>query len=260
MKIYTKDSLISELKKIRNTGWIKSSRQGNVGDVGNTIEDLLGITENNLPLPNAGEWELKCQRKKTTSLITLFHMEPSPRAFKFVPQILLLKYGWPHKEAGKKHPTSEKSFRQTINGLAMSDRGFKVIVDQKNNKILISFDSKAVDKKHRDWLTSVKKRIGLGELNPQPYWGFNDLFYKAGSKLTNCFYIMADTKKINNKLFFRYTKIQMLQNFDSSNFISAINAGNIYVDFDARTGHNHGTKFRIKQNILPSLYSKVTDI
>jgi hypothetical protein len=104
MKIYTKDSLISELKKIRNTGWIKSSRQGNVGDVGNTIEDLLGITENNLPLPNAGEWELKCQRKKTTSLITLFHMEPSPRAFKFVPQILLLKYGWPHKEAGKKTP------------------------------------------------------------------------------------------------------------------------------------------------------------
>lgn len=26
------------------------------------------------------------------------------------------------------------------------------------------------------------------------------------------------------------------------------------VDFDARTGHNHGTKFRMRQNCLPDLY------
>ncbi|MBQ5478723.1 MAG: hypothetical protein IIT66_00730, partial [Acetobacter sp.] len=32
--------------------------------------------ENNLPLPNAAEWELKCQRRQTTSLVTLFHIEP----------------------------------------------------------------------------------------------------------------------------------------------------------------------------------------
>lgn len=30
--------------------------------------------------------------------------------------------------------------------------------------------------------------------------------------------------------------------------------GKIYIDFDARTGHNHGTKFRIKYNDIPSLY------
>lgn len=32
--------------------------------------------------------------------------------------------------------------------------------------------------------------------------------------------------------------------------------GNILVDFDARTGHNHGTKFRMRQNCLPNLYEK----
>ncbi|HAB54736.1 MAG TPA: hypothetical protein DCE80_21595 [Ignavibacteriales bacterium] len=32
------------------------------------------------------------------------------------------------------------------------------------------------------------------------------------------------------------------------------------VDFDARTGHNHGTKFRIKQNKLPLLYEHVIEI
>ena len=32
------------------------------------------------------------------------------------------------------------------------------------------------------------------------------------------------------------------------------------VDFDARTGHNHGTKFRMRQNCLPSFYEKATVI
>ncbi len=102
MKIYTKDSLIAELIKIREKGWVQTRRKNNDGGVGNTLEDLLGIKENNLPLPNAAEWELKAQKKNTTALITLFHMEPSPRAFRFVPSILLPHFGWPHQEAGKK--------------------------------------------------------------------------------------------------------------------------------------------------------------
>src|SRR3989304_4637122 len=110
MKIYSKDSLIAELKKIAAKRWIKNARHGNHGGIGNTLEDLLGITENNLPIPNAAEWELKSQRLNTTSLTTLFHIEPSPRAVKFVPQVLLLKYGWKHKEAGKKNFQKKKSF------------------------------------------------------------------------------------------------------------------------------------------------------
>jgi len=54
------------------------------------LEDLLGISENNLPLPNAAEWELKTQRINSSSLTTLFHTEPSPRAIKFVPKVFLL--------------------------------------------------------------------------------------------------------------------------------------------------------------------------
>jgi hypothetical protein len=88
MKIYTKDSLITELKNIASRGWIENQRHGNQGGIGNTLEDLLGITENNLPIPNAAEWELKSQRRNTSSLTTLFHTEPSPRAMKLVPQVL----------------------------------------------------------------------------------------------------------------------------------------------------------------------------
>ncbi|MGI6573256.1 MAG: MvaI/BcnI family restriction endonuclease [Fermentimonas sp.] len=260
MKIYTKEELINELKKIRAMGWVKNARPGNAGGVGNTLEDLLGIEENNLPVPNAAEWELKCQRGNTSSLTTLFHMEPSPRALKFVPQIFLLKYGWKHQNAGSKYPANEMSFRQTIGCHNRSDRGFTVIVDRKQEKVLISFDATAVSEKHARWLKTVEKRVGLEELDPQPYWGFDDLLHQAGTKLHNCFYVQAQVKRIAGEEYFCYDKILMLKKLTIDKFLKAIENNDILVDFDARTGHNHGTKFRLRQNKLPNLYEEVTEI
>lgn len=262
MNIYTKEKLIKKLKEISNEGWIENKRHGNQGGIGNTLEDLLGIKENNLPLPNAAEWELKAQKINTSSLTTLFHIEPSPRAIKFVPSILLPNYGWEHKGAGVNYPDSEMSFRQTIHGKQYSDRGFTVIINREEQKVLISFVSSKVSEKHNDWLKSVKDKIGLLELNPQPYWGFDDLEYKAGTKLLNTFYVQAEVKrdKETKQEYYHYTKVFMLQKFNFSGFLKCLEEGNILVDFDARTGHNHGTKFRLRQNHFTDLYDKVTEI
>src|SRR3989344_6006590 len=258
--IYTKQSLINKFKEIAATSWIPNARRGNAGGIGNTLEDLLGIEENNLPMPNAAEWELKTQRASTTSLTTLFHTEPSPRAVRFVPQVLLPKYGWLHEEAGSLYSKSEMSFRQTIHGQSRSDRGFMVVIDRKQRKVLISFDAGSVDIRHKKWLGSVKKRVGFDELNPQPYWGFDDLEYKAGTKLPNTFYVQAEAKKVRGKEYYHYTKVMMLQKFNFDGFLKALEEGEILVDFDARTGHNHGTKFRMRQDCLPMLYEKKTII
>lgn len=257
MEIFTKEDLIKKLLEIKGRGWIPNARRGNAGGVGNTLEDLLGIRENNLPIPNATEWELKCQRKGSSSLTTLFHMEPSPRAVRFVPRVFLPLYGWMHEHAGELYPKSEMSFRQTIHGQTRSDRGFCVVVDRKAKKVLISFDASSVDQRHQDWLDSVKYRVGLSELNPQPYWGFDDLFHKAGTKLLNCFYVQADVKKVTDREFYHYNTIMILRSFSLENFLKAIEDGIILVDFDARTGHNHGTKFRIRQGNWDRLYSDV---
>lgn len=255
MEIFSKEELFNKLKEIEKQGWIPNARPGNVGGIGNTLEDLLGITENNLPIPNTAEWELKCQRIDTSSLTTLFHMEPSPRAIRFVPNILLPLYGWKHKAI-----PGEMSFRQTINGLSRTDRGFKVIIDRSVNKVLISFDSHAVDNRHHYWLKSVERRTGLGELKPQPYWGFDDLFHKAGTKLLNCFYVRAQVKKERGEEYFWYKQIMILQKFSFDKFLKAIENGFILVDFDARSGHNHGTKFRLRQDKLPDLYEAISSI
>lgn len=261
MKLFTKESLRKELHRVRSLGWVKSRRKGNDGGVGNTLEDLLGLEENNLPLPNAGEWEIKGQRADTNSLITLMHMEPSPRALRFVPGVLLPGYGWPHKNAGTVHPSDEMSFRQTITAGVRTNRGFSVVVNGRKRRVEVSFDHSTVDScVHGEWLESVETRAGLGELKPQPYWGFDDLFHKAGTKLNKTVYAIVDRKLREGTEYFCYQRFLMLETFRLHSFIDAIERGDILVDFDARTGHNHGTKFRLRQSAYRSLYAKETEI
>ncbi|MBI4712618.1 MAG: MvaI/BcnI restriction endonuclease family protein [Planctomycetes bacterium] len=256
-EIFSKEELIGKLKSICSQGWLKSVKKpSNAGAVGNTLEKILGIKENNLPIPNAAEWELKAQRKNTTSLTTLRHIESSPKAVKFVSSILLPKYGWAHKTIPK-----EMSFRSTTAGDRYTDRGFKIVVDRKQQKVLFDFNYQKVDKeRHSEWLKSVVKRVGLGQIDPQPYWGFNDLKYLIGSKLKNTFYLIADSKKEGGKEWFKYEQILMLRDFDFDKFLTCLEQGIILIDFDARTHHNHGTKFRIKQDNWPALYVRCEKI
>lgn len=260
IQLITKEELIGKLKEIETRGWIRNTRKGNDGAVGNVLEDLLGIPENNLPIPNAAEWELKARRANTSALLTLCHMEPSPRAVQIVDKVLLPYYGWKHQKAGERYPESEMSFRATLNSLSYTDRGLKVVVNKQERRIEISFDSAMCAKRHQEWLSSVGQRVGLGDLIVRPYWGFDDVFAKIGTKLVNCFYVEAEVKRVDSIEYFHYNKALMLKSVNLERFIDSIEQGKIYIDFDARTGHNHGTKFRIKSQDIPLLYKEVVRV
>ncbi|MBE0433493.1 MvaI/BcnI restriction endonuclease family protein [candidate division WOR-3 bacterium] len=266
MKMFTKEQLISTIGEIFRQGWHRSVKKTynarNDGAVGNTLENLLGIEENNLPIPNAQDWELKGQRTKTSSLVTLKHIEPSPRGAKIVPGLLVPYYGWPHAKAGTIYPSTEMSFRSTTGAREYTSRGFRIIVDRKRRKLRLVFDPAKADTSDRqiaEWLASVQSRVGFAPLNPEPYWAFEDLKYKIGSKIMNCFYVVADTKVEKNHEFFRYRKLLLLSGFSFERFRSCVENGSILVDFDARTGHNHGTKFRIRQGHWSDLYTNVEE-
>ena len=258
LKVFTKEELISNLKVIKAMGWIENYRKGNDGSAGNVLEDLLDVPENNLAIANSGEWEFKTKRKTSSSLSTLLHNEPSPRNAFLVPRLLLPYYGWNHQLAGSKYPDTEMSFRQTIYCKRFSDRGFTVRLDRKEEKIVINFDALQVDDRHSDWLNSVQERVGLGDISPVPYWGFRDVAAHVGAKLVNCFYVFVDVKQENGKEYLQYNDIKMLSTFSMAKFIDALENNLIYIDFDARTGHNHGTKFRIREANIHLLYEKVT--
>lgn len=247
--------MIQKLEEIKNRGWIPSGRsRSNVGSVGNTLEDLLGIRENNLPLANAGIWELKAQRRDTQSLTTLFHCEPRPG--KVVPKILLPKYGWPHKSI-----PGEKSFRVTMSGDRYTDRGFRIIVNWNDRRVYVDFNAQYVSRDHKSWLKEVKRKTGLGQINPQPYWEFDTLERKARQKLHNMVYVIADSRR-NRQEEFYYGEAWFLEEFRFEKFLRAIEDGIVLIDFDARTHHNHGTKFRVREarETWTAFYDKVTRV
>lgn len=264
MKLYTKDELIEAILEVSARGWHRSVKSTynvrNDGAVGNTLEKLLGLEENNLPIPNLREWELKGQRLHTQSLVTLKHIEPSPRASKIVTTLLLPQYGWKHREAGRKYPVTEKSFRSTTSATGYTNRGFRLVLEQ--DKLRFVFDASHADKDPEitDWLQSVEQRVGLAPLDPEPYWGLEDLKYAIGEKVKNCFYAVADTRLEQGQEFFKYVKLLVLSGFSFEKFLGCIENGAVLVDFDARTGHNHGTKFRIRQNHWQELYTHVEEI
>lgn len=260
MEIYSKKDLILRFKEIYSSGWIPEGRSGNQGSAGNTLEDLLGIKENNLPIPNAAEWELKTHKHGSTALTTLLHSEPSPRALKLVPSFLLPNFGWKHQQAGIKYPQTELSFRQTISAHSFSDRGFKIDVDRASRKIKLIFDATQIKPNQKSYLELLEGRFGSINLiqiskSNTPYWGFDDLFHAMGVKLTNAFFVDVEERNMNGIKEFKYSKVTMLRQFDIEHFLSHLENGSAFIDFDARTGHNHGTKFRIRSNKIVELYN-----
>lgn len=248
--------LRERLEEIKEMGWIRNRRPGNIGGVGNTLEDLLDVKENNVQLPDFRSWELKSQRAKTKALITLFHSEPLPKNISIVEQILLPKYGWPHKQAGIRYPKSERSFRQTISTVAYSNRGFTVDVDRAQERIVVSFDFGMIESQHAEWRESVRARAGTGDLHPNPYWTFADISKKLQTKLKNLMYVQAETKRVNGEEHYKYKKFEAYVDPTLDKFLELMERGDIFVDFDARTGHNHGTKFRIRQDAKTKLYQQ----
>ena len=74
----TTEKLIKKLKEIKKLGFVKTVRAHD-GGVGNTLEFLLGIKENNIQLPDMGEIEIKAKRIESNSMLTLASKSPLPR-------------------------------------------------------------------------------------------------------------------------------------------------------------------------------------
>ncbi|MDD5127716.1 MAG: MvaI/BcnI family restriction endonuclease [Dehalococcoidales bacterium] len=255
IRFLTKQQMLAKLRDLAQSGWIKSLRPLNTGGIGNTIDSLLGLPENNLPIADTAQWELKTHRKASSSLLTLFHMEPEPRNHKIVSDVFLPKYGWPDQIR-----PNEMSFRQTIQATRASDRGFGIRIDRISEKVTVYFDWNLVDPRHTVWLENVKTRAGLQSLNPEPYWLFKELFFKASTKLLNTFHVEAESKHAQDGEYFRIIGVHVLQGFDLDRFVGAIENGAVLVDFDARTHHNHGTKFRLRQEWVPKLYRYTDEV
>ena len=82
------DELLAFFKILKSKNWIKYTRnQGDsYGLLGNIFEDFLGLTENNLRMPDYKNIELKTKNINSQSFVSLFSVRPN--SCKNIPQFL----------------------------------------------------------------------------------------------------------------------------------------------------------------------------
>lgn len=213
--------ILRKLREIKEQGYIRTHRSGNTG-IGKTLEDLLGITENNIPGPNAEMLELKSARKNVSSMLTLFTKSPLPRRAN---SAMLQRFGYESARGNqrKKLHTTVGAIRfNTLKG----SPGFKI--DFQDDRINL--------------ITIQHEIIG--------YWDKETLKISFERKFPKLLYVKAEAKDRASDEKFWFNEAWLLSGFDFDSFLSLLREGVILVDIrigqypDGRP-HDHGTGFRV---------------
>ncbi len=228
--ISTLDDFIREYRKICDMGWIRTHRSGPTG-VGKTLEDLLGIPENNIDGPDFGEYELKSCRIDSNSMLTLFTKTPQPKG---AVNTLRSTFGY----SSNAYDNDEKVLHTTLSAdkyVTIANTGRELGIECSPTKI------------------SIIDRLG----EPYAYWTKEELKKTIEKKYKSKFiYAFAQSRGSGKDEEFKYVEAYEVSGFDYQSFLKTLEDGNIYVDLrigqyhggakDGQT-HDHGTGFRIKE-------------
>ncbi len=220
----------SKLKNIKNKGFIRSKRKGPTG-IGYTLECELGITENNIAVPDLGFAELKSHREHHTSLVTLFTF--NKKAWRINPLLAIEKYG-----------------SYDIN----NRRGMYYTITQKPNSagLFLACNDDNIQIQHIS-----------GEVILE--WTVDSVAKKFSSKVKTVILVSAKVELREGCEYFYYYRARLLQgNMSKTGLINAFISGDFVIDLrlhDKTTmARNHGTGFRVKENKLINLFSNISEI
>lgn len=237
--ISTLEEFVDEFEKIKNMGWITTHRSGPTG-IGKTLEDLLGIPENNLDEPDFGDYELKSCRINSASMLTMFTLSPQPRRSN---TYLRLKYGY----SSNAYDNDEKVLHSTLTAARY------VPIHNTGNQLKIVCDEEKI---------SIASQ---NEIEPV-YWTREALKRGFEKKYKNKFvYVKAEHRGSGKFEEFKFIEAYEISGFNYDALINLLEEGRIFVDLrigqypNGRT-HDHGTAFRIKETDHPKLFKIVRRI
>ena len=219
------EQLKTKLIKIKKMGFVPTHRVGNTG-IGKTLEDLLGIKENNIPLHDiAGVAELKACRRDTGSMLTLFTLEPQPSGGSR-DRNLLNNFGYSKRDNGR-----SKELHSTLSCKRYNKQGLKLSVEAIKVRVV-----------------GKGKRLNI-------FWDIVTLEKKFLAKLPALVYVLADSRQTRGKEFFHFSEAYLLSGFNFESFKKMVKKDFVVVDFRMfykpnGQVRNHGTGFRVKINKL----------
>ena len=195
------NKFIEEFLKIKNIGFIESHRSHNTG-IGKTFEDLIGVRENNSQMNDYMNLiEIKSQRKKTESYITLF--TKSPTNPENANKTLKESFGYPDPKFPSVKILHTSIFYNEYNN-CKGKYGFKLEIE--NDKLVLM----------------IKDLNNLKIVSKEIQWNFQTLQEIVNTKCSIIAFISADTQKSGDKEFFHFTKCNLLFNFTFDKFLNAI--------------------------------------
>lgn len=219
------DDFKKKLQQVKKLGFVPTHRPGDTG-IGKTLEDLLDIKENNIPLHDiTGVAELKAYRRNAKSMLTLFTLEPLPKGGDR-DRALLDNFGYSKRDNGR-----SKELHSTLSCKRYNNQSLKLSVEK--DKIRIQ---------------GKERRLNI-------YWDMQSVARKFADKLPALIYVLADTKNIKGKEYFHFNEAYILSDFDFELFKKMVKQDQIVVDFRMYyrpngNVRNHGTGFRVKINKL----------
>lgn len=234
---------------IKNKGWIKTLRN-NASGVGYTFEKLIGKEEENFPIADYKNIEIKTSRKTSWGKIHLFHATPDGD-YLFPIKSILEILGYPDKD----YP-EYKVFNVSTTALDYTKIGYnkklKIKVDQNEEKIRL-----------------IAKNNNNESYNLYISWSFDMLKKRIALKLKNLALVKAYSKKIDGVEYFKYDKIKFYKLKSFNTFIELIEKGKISITFTIgmykngkRFGqiHDRGTIFTINEKNISYLYDEIDNI
>lgn len=226
--------IVKELKEIFKQGFIKSMRSNDTG-IGYTLETLLKIKENNSGEPdliyNGIPAELKSQREKATSKVTLMTKTPNWQPLK--PKEIMERFGYEDVKG-------RRGLKITLTAKEYNAQGFKLEVD-----------------KNTDRLNIIQKDFGV-----VAYFDIKELMNCLSTKIyKNLILVLADCRKKKGKEEFRYKKAILLKDLSEKAFEKLFNDGSIVWEFRMHIKENggvrdHGPGFRISRKDIDKLYAE----
>ena len=235
--ITTLDDFIREFEKVKALGWIKTHRSGPTG-IGKTLEDLLGIVENNIDGPDFGDYELKSCRLNSNSMLTIFTKTPQPQG---AANTLRITFGY----SSDAYDNDEKVLHSTLS----ADRFVSIADTGRSLKIVCGPEK-----------ISIIAEDGI----EYAYWTRDQLKKAFEKKYKNKFvYAKAQSRGSGASEEFHFVEAYEVSGFNYVAFVNLLEQGKIYIDLrigqyhgGAKNGqtHDHGTGFRIKENDQPLLF------
>ncbi len=228
-KSMTLDEFRRAFAQLRERGWVPAERRGPTG-IGHTLEQYLGLEENNLAVPDLGSIELKAHRINSTSMITLFTF--NRKAWRLNPLEAIRRYGTPDKEG-------RLGLYFTMSRIPNSAGLF------------LHIEAQAISVRHIS-----------GQIIAE--WQLEALAERFMKKLPGLVLISAFSEMRGDTEWFKYDRAQLLLGTSPAILRNQIQAGNVLVDLrlhDAGTrARNHGTGFRAQEDKLPLLFERVMEL